>query len=428
MDPFFIFLTLLFSAFFSGIEIAFVSADRLHIELQTKKGVWPAKIVAKFVKNPSRFIGTTLVGNTLSLVLYGIFMAQLLDPFIRSVIQTYVPAILNDVTILALQTILSTLLVLFTAEFLPKSIFLINPNRMLNILALPMDIIYRAIYYPLVAPVVSFSKLVITKVLRLEYKEDEPVFGLTDLNNYINKTISSSEETNVELDTKIFSNALEFKTIRVRECMIPRTDIVAVENTDSIEELRKAFIDSGYSKIIVYKESIDDVIGYCHSLELFKKPKAVEDIITPIPIVPETMLANELMIEFIQERKSLALVVDEFGGTSGIVSIEDIIEEIFGEIQDEHDDEDYTEQKINESTYLLSARHEIDYLNDKYDWDLPSGEYETLGGLILSVTEDLPETGDTIEMNQFTFSIQSMKDIRIESVKLFIDSDWEADQ
>ncbi len=418
--------TLLFSAFFSGIEIAFVSADRLHIELQGKKGVWPSKIVGKFVKNPSRFIGTTLVGNTLSLVLYGIFMAKMLDPLIRKGISIYWSELwVNDVTVLIAQTILSTLLVLFTAEFLPKSIFLINPNRMLNILALPMDLIYRLIYYPLVAPVVSFSKLVITKVLRLEYKEDQPVFGLTDLNDYINKTIMSSEETNVELDTKIFSNALEFKTIRVRECMIPRTDIVAVESTDTIEELRKAFVESGYSKIVVYKESIDDVIGYCHSLELFKKPKAIEDMITHIPIVPETLLANELMIQFIQEHKSLALVVDEFGGTSGIVSIEDIIEEIFGEIQDEHDDEDYTEQKINETTFLLSARHEIDYLNDKYDWHLPQGEYETLGGLILSVTEDLPETGDTVEMGPLTFSIQSMEDIRIETVKLFIDTDWE---
>ncbi|MEM9390206.1 MAG: CNNM domain-containing protein, partial [Bacteroidota bacterium] len=286
-----ILVTLSFSAFFSGIEIAFVSADRLHIELQGKKGVWPSRIVGKFVKNPSRFIGTTLVGNTLSLVLYGIFMAKLLDPFIRSVIQSYLPELwLNDVTILIAQTVLSTLLVLFTAEFLPKSIFLINPNRMLNILAIPMDFIYRLIYYPLVAPVVSFSKLVITKVLRLEYKEDQPAFGLTDLNDYINKTTGSNEETNVEVDTKILSNALEFKTIRVRECMIPRTDIVAVENTDSIEDLRKAFVESGYSKIVVYKESIDDVIGYCHSLELFKKPKAIEDIITPISIVPETML------------------------------------------------------------------------------------------------------------------------------------------
>ena len=419
-----ILLTLLFSAFFSGMEIAFVSADRLHIELQIKKGLWPSKIVSKFVKNPSRFIATTLVGNTLALVLYGIFMAKLLEPLIVM----YLPeVILNDATIVVAQTVLSTLIVLFTAEFLPKSIFLINPNRMLNALSLPMDLIYR-LMYPAVALVVSFSKLVIIKVLRLEYQEDKPAFGLTDLNNYIKKTISASEEATVELDTKIFNNALEFKTVRVRECMIPRTEIVAVETTDSIQDLQKAFIESGYSKILVYKESIDDVIGFCHSLEMFKKPKAIEGIITPISIVPETMLANELMIQFIQERKSLALVVDEFGGTSGIVSIEDIIEEIFGEIQDEHDYEEYTEQAISENTYLLSARHEIDYLNEKYGWNLPEGEYETLGGLILYITEDLPEQGDMIELLPFTFTIQSMEDIRIETVKLQVDESFVEEQ
>ena len=412
-----ILVTLLFSAFFSGIEIAFVSADKLHAELQGKKGAWPARIVSKFVKNPSRFIGTTLVGNTFALVLYGILMTQMLDPILRM----HLPEVIqNEASILLLETILSTLIVLFTAEFLPKSIFLINPNRMLSTFAIPMDVIYW-LMYPLVMLVVSLSKLIITRVLRLEYQEDKPAFGLTDLNNYIKKTVDASEETKVELDTKIFSNALEFKTIRVRECMIPRTEIEAVDVEDSIEDLKKAFIDSGHSKIIVYKESIDDVIGYCHSLELFKKPKTIEDILTPITIVPETMLANELMIQFIQERKSLALVVDEFGGTSGIVSIEDIIEEIFGEIQDEHDDEDYVEQKINDRTYLLSARHEIDYLNEKYEWDLPEGEYETLGGLILSVTEDLPEPDDTVEILPYTFTIQTMKDIRIETVKLIID-------
>ncbi len=413
--------TLLFSAFFSGIEIAFVSADKLHVELQGKKGSWPARIVSKFVKNPSRFIGTTLVGNTLALVLYGILMTQMLDPIIRG----HLPeVILNEISILVLETILSTLIVLFTAEFLPKSIFLINPNRMLSTFAIPMDFIYR-LMYPVVTLVVSLSKVIITRVLRLEYQEDKPAFGLTDLNNYIKKTVDASEETKVELDTKIFSNALEFKTIRVRECMIPRTEIEAVDVEDSIKDLKKAFIDSGHSKIIVYKESIDDVIGYCHSLELFKKPKTIEDILTPITIVPETMLANELMIQFIQQRKSLALVVDEFGGTSGIVSIEDIIEEIFGEIQDEHDDEDYVEQKINDRAYLLSARHEIDYLNEKYGWNLPVGEYETLGGLILSVTEDLPEPDDMVEIPPYTFTIQTMKDIRIETVKLLIDPELE---
>ncbi|MEQ8478310.1 hemolysin family protein [Fulvivirga sp.] len=406
--------TLMLSAFFSGMEIAFVSADRLHIELQNKKGIWTGKIISKFIQNTSRFISTTLVGNTLALVIYGIYMARLLDPIIRESLPT---VLLNEPTVMILQTILSTILVLFTAEFLPKSIFMINPNTMLRVFALPMDIIYRFMY-PVVVIIVSSSKFIITKIFNHPYEDDTPVFRLTDLNNYIKNTLLADEQSNVEVDTKIFNNALEFKTIRVRECMLPRTEIVAVEVEDTIEELKQAFIESGHSKILVYRDSIDDVIGYCHSLELFKKPKKIEDILTQIVIVPETMLANELMIQFITERKSLALVVDEFGGTSGIVSIEDIIEEIFGEIQDEHDDEDWVEQEIDKNTYIFSARHEIDYLNDKYNWNLPIGDYETLGGMILSLTEDLPDVGEIIEHPPYTFIIQSTNDIRIETIKL----------
>ncbi len=416
-----IIITLLFSAFFSGIEIAFVSADKLHIELQGKKGHGTSKILTRFMQNPSQFIGTTLIGNTIALVIYGVFMAKLLDP----VIQAYLPDFLNnEIGLLIVQTILSTIVVLITAEFLPKSIFMINPNRMLSILAYPMYVIYW-IMTPVVWIIVNFSKLVITRVLGLEYSEDKPAFRLTDLDNYIKNTLLSDEDSNVELDTKIFNNALEFKTIRVRECMIPRTEIVAVDIEDNIDDLRQAFTESGHSKILIYRESIDDVIGYCHSLELFKKPKSIGDILTPILIVPETMLANELMIQFISERKSIALVVDEYGGTSGVVSIEDIIEEIFGEIQDEHDDEDLTEQMIDENTYLFSARQEIDYLNEKYSWDLPIGDYETLGGLILSITEDLPQEGDTLDLDPYIITIQNVHDIRIDTVKITVQNSEE---
>ncbi|MEP2771169.1 MAG: hemolysin family protein [Fulvivirga sp.] len=417
-----ILISLAFSAFFSGIEIAFVSADRLHIELQSKKGFRSGLILSKFIKNQSRFIGTTLIGNTIALVIYGIFMAKLLDPYIRVFVMESITQQLSigEPIILIVQTILSTLLVLLTAEFLPKSIFLINPNWLLNVLAYPINFIYW-IMGPVVWAVVGASKLIITKIFGLPYSDDQPAFGLTDLNNYIKNTLLADDDSNIELDTKIFNNALEFKTVRIRECMIPRTEIVAVDHDDDIEDLKKAFIESGHSKIVVYKESIDNVIGYCHSLELFKKPQSIQDILTPIIIVPETMLANELMIQFISERKSLGLVVDEFGGTSGIVSIEDIIEEIFGEIQDEHDDEDYVEQQLSESTYLLSARHEIDYLNDKYEWGLPTGDYETLGGLILSLAGDLPQKGDTITLPPFRFNIQTTQDIRIETVKLTIE-------
>ena len=407
-----ILLTLAFSAFFSGIEIAFVSSDKLHVELQRKKGFITGRIVGKFVKNTSRFISTTLIGNTLALVLYGIYMAQLLEPMLRD-------ALGNEILIMVSQTILSTLLVLLTAEFLPKSIFLINPNRMLTIFAIPMDIIYR-LMYPVVMFVVALSKLFITKVLKKPYKEDTPVFRLTDLNNYITNTLEADDDSNVEIDARIFNNALEFKTIRVRECMVPRTEIEAVDIEDTIEELKELFIESGHTKILVYRESIDEVIGYCHSLGLFKKPKTIEEMLTPITIVPETMLANELMIQFITERRSLALVVDEFGGTSGIVSIEDIIEEIFGEIQDEHDDEDWVEQQLDTDEYLLSARHEIDYLNEKYGWELPTGDYETLGGLILTLAEDLPAKGDVVHHQRYTFTIHAVHDIRIDTVKLTV--------
>ncbi len=411
--------TLLSSAFFSGIEIAYLSANKLQIELRGKQGVFYGKVFSYFFKNSSLFIGTTLIGNTISLVLYGIFMAQLIEPQLR----LYLPEFLvNDGAILGLQTLISTLLVLFTAEFLPKSLFLINPNQMLAALAIPF-MLASILLSPIVYLIVSLSKLVIVYILRLDYSDEKPIFDLTDLNHFVkNMHRISHDDDEVELDAKIFHNALEFKTVKVRECMIPRTEIVSLEINQGIESLRDAFVDSGHSKIIIYKESIDDITGYCHSSALFNKPTKIEDILTPIITVPETTLANELMIRFINERKSLAAVVDEFGGTSGIVSMEDVIEEIFGEIEDEHDEDDLVEYKISENTYLLSARHEIDYLNDKYEWDLPTGEYETLGGLILSYTEDIPKPGDTLSTPPFTFNIHSTEDNRINVVKLVISS------
>jgi len=418
-------ISLLFSALFSGMEIAFISANKLHIELQSKQGVISGKILSRFLNKSSSFIGTTLVGNNLALVVYGIFMANILEPVISAALP---PLIHSDFTILIIQTIIATLIVLVTAEFTPKSIFLLNPDRMLSLFAIPMLIIYY-ILYPLVFLIVFLSKLLITGVLRLEYSEDKPVFGLTDLNNYIKNTLNEkNQEANFEVDTKIFHNALEFKTVRIRECMIPRTEIVAVDIDDDIDELKKAFIESGHSKILVYKETIDDVVGYYHSLELFKKPKELEKIRTPITIVPETMLANELLFQLITERKSLALVVDEFGGTSGIVTIEDIIEEIFGEIQDEHDTENLSEQQIDPNTYLLSARHEIDYLNEKYHWDIPDGDYETLGGFILSANENIPNINEVINIPPFSITITSMEEARIDKVKLYIEPSKEKEE
>jgi putative hemolysin len=415
---FYVLITLVFSAFFSGMEIAYISSNKLQIELQSKQGLLSGKILSKFVQKPGQFIGTTLIGNTTMLVLYGTFMAFLLDQPLRNLLPE---GIENEAFILVSQTVISTIIVLITGEFLPKSFFMLNPNSMLTFFALPFFGIYY-LMYPVVWLIVGLSRLFITKILRLEYNEEKPAFTITDLNSFIKEHFRQTNSTSkkMEIDSKIFDNAIEFKTVRIRECMIPRTDIVAVEVDDAIEDLRSVFEESGHSKVIVYRETIDEVIGYCHQLALFRKPKTIGEILTPIIIAPESALANELLIQFIQERKSLALVVDEFGGTSGIVSMEDIIEEIFGEIDDEYDQDDLIEQKVDQDEYLLSARHEIDYLNDKYGWDLPYGDFETLSGLILSLTETLPSKGDNVTFGKYTFTVMSKQAHRIETLRLKI--------
>jgi putative hemolysin len=412
--------TLIFSFFFSGIEIAFLSANKLQIELQSKQGHRWGKIMSWFIKRQSWFIGTTLIGNTLALVLFGIYMAELIEPWLAA----NLPASVNDeAVILTLQTLISTLLILFTAEFLPKSLFLINPNLMLTTLAIPFAIA-AFILAPLTFSIVYLSKLVIIHVLRIEYSEEKPVFALTDLNNYLKSMMKvRHDDEDIELDKKIFHNALEFKTVRIRDCMIPRTEVTALEVEEGMEKLKEAFVQSGHSKILIFKDSIDNVIGYCHSSALFKKPQKIEDILTPIHIVQETMMANQLMVQLLKDRKSMALVVDEFGGTSGIVSMEDVIEEIFGEIEDEHDSDSLIEQKIDEHTYLLSARLEVDYLNDTYKWQLPKGDYGTLGGLILSYTEDFPDEGETISIPPYSFIIQKTENKLINTVKLTVDNE-----
>lgn len=413
----YIIISLLFSAFFSGTEIAFISSNKLHIELQSQQGIISGKILSKFLEKPSSFIGSMLIGNTVSLVVYGIYMAKMIEPFLVDSLPIFFQ---NATFILLAQTFISTIFVLFIAEFTPKSIFLLNPNGLLSFFALPLWLIYY-ITYPIVFFIVGLSKVFLKYVLRLKYEEDKPVFGLTDLDHFVKNTVQlDHQESKVELDKKIFNNALEFKTIKVRECMIPRTEVIAVDIEDTIEELKDAFNDSGHSKVLIYKDTIDDVIGYCHSLALFKKPLTIKEILTPIIIVPETMPANELMIQFIQEHKSLALVVDEFGGTSGIVSLEDIIEEIFGEIQDEHDDEDLVEEQVSADTFIFSARLEIDYINDKYFLNLPEGDYDTLGGFILSITENFPQLKEEVSSPPFRFVIDSMEENRINQVKLII--------
>jgi putative hemolysin len=414
---FWIVISMVFSFFFSGIEIAFLSANRLQVELRGKQGHWSGRIMAFFMQNPSRFIGTTLIGNTLALVVFGNSMAALFAPLLA---ESLPPSLNNEPSVLAIQTILSTLLILFTAEFLPKSLFMINPNLVLTALAYPFVVMY-ALLAPVTFTIVNLSKLVITYIFRLEYSEERPAFGLTDLNNYLTSMHKVSyEDSEIELDKRILRNALEFKKVKVRECMVPRTEISAIALEDGIDKLKDAFVDSGHSKIVVYRDTIDDVIGYCHSAALFKRPSKIEDILTPISNVTETSMANDLMVQLIRERRSLAIVVDEFGGTAGLVSMEDVIEEIFGDIEDEHDDDDLVELRLDDKTLLLSARLEVDYLNEKYHWQLPFGDYETLGGLILSYTEDFPQKGEVVPVPPFTFTIQSTKGNGIDTVKVVV--------
>jgi len=412
-----IILAMLFSAFFSGVEMAFVSSNKLYFELKAKQNILSAKIIAHFNQSPSQFIGTMLIGNTLSLVAYGIFMEE----FLHELILANFPVITSQILARLIASIVATVIILTTSEFTPKSIFLLNPDAILEFLAIPIWII-NTLMFPLVWLTVGLSKWFITRVLRLSYSEEKPAFGLTDLNHYLqnlNRKISTEEEN--EVDTKIFHNALEFKQVKVRDCMIPRTEITAIEIEEGIEGLRKVFIESGHSKVLIYKETLEEVVGYCHSLALFKKPKDIQSILTSIPIVPEAMPANDLMLKFSKERKSLAIVVDEFGSTSGLVSMEDVMEQIFGEIQDEFDDtEDWVEKRIDDHTFLLSGRHEIDYLNEKYNWNLPEGDYETLGGMLIHLYEDIPAVNEVITLGAFQFQIITITDARIDTVKLII--------
>lgn len=413
-----ILLSLIFSIFFSGIEVAFLSSNKLQIELLGKQKNPSGMIMSFFVERPTWFIGTTLVGNIISLLLFGYFSTKAVLTVLFST--SVVNSTMFQITIAVVLTFVLTIVILYTVELLSKSFFVINSNRVLAVLAIPFSLI-TIVLFPFVYIIISLAKFISVHVMKLEYSMDKPVFGLTDVSQYL-KSIHHKKATkqDIELDTKLFTNALEFKSVRVRDCMIPRTEVVAVNLDAGIKKLHEAFIESGHSKIIIFRESIDDVIGYCHSSALFKKPEKIEQILTPIITVPETMLAKDLMVRFINERKSLASVIDEFGGTSGIVSMEDVIEEIFGEIEDEHDEDDLVEQRLDHVTYYLSARLEIDYLNEKYGWKLPVGDYDTLSGLILLYAEDLPKSGQTIAVDSYKFIIHSTSQNRINTVRLIL--------
>ncbi|GAB3884176.1 hemolysin family protein [Spirosoma agri] len=412
-------LALVLAGFFSAVEMAYVSVNRLYFELHSKQGPLSEKLVSGFLKNPILFVGTTLTGNTLFLVLYAVLGVTALNPLLMAILpESWAD---HQFVFITIETIVLTIVFLPLADYLPKSLALIHPDRFLEALAVPLWVIYKAIA-PLVRVLVGVARFLIRFMLGNRNPEIRPVFGLTDLNHYLQQLNQKTDkEEDLEIDTQIFNNAIEFRDVRVRDCLVPRTEINAIEVDDSVEELRQAFQDSGHSKIIIYRDTIDDVIGYCHALALFQKPATVEEIITPIITIPETMPAQDLLLRFLSERKSLALVVDEFGGTAGIVSLEDMVEQIFGEIQDEYDtNEDWTEQQLDDHTWLLSARHEIDDLNTTYGWSIPEGSYDTLGGLILATNEDLPHVGEIIELSPFTFTIVSMDGTRIDTVKVHL--------
>lgn len=405
-------ISLILSAFFSGMEIAFVASNKLHIELMKKRGELNARLLSPLLKSPSRFIATMLVGNNIALVVYGTEMAQVLEPFIRSVSSM-------DSIILLLQTLISTALVLVTAEFIPKIIFGLNANKFMSLFAIPALLFYYGLYF-IVSLVISLSNFILKHFLGISQPDTKPVFGRIDLQKYIEEqTAGLMVEDEQDPEIQIFQNALDFSKVKARECMIPRNEIVAIEIHEPIENLKEKFIETGFSKIVVYKDNIDQVIGFTHSYELFKQPKDIKSILLPIALIPETITANEVLNLFIKERKSVALVVDEYGGTSGLLTVEDVVEEIFGEIEDEHDSIVLEETKINENTFVFSGRFEIDFLNQKYQLDLPESEdYETLNGLILFKHQSIPLVDENIAIEGFNFLILEVNKTRIEKVQL----------
>lgn len=411
-----ILISILFSALFSGMEIAFVSSNKLRIELDKKQGAFGSRIISFFSSRPGEYIATMLVGNNISLVIYGIVMAILLEPLLR-------PYTGSESIILLIQTVISTLIILFTAEFLPKTIFRISPNTALKIFSIPI-IIFYILLYPVTWLIMLISGFILRRILGVPKKIDSypSVFGKVDLDHLVSESNPDNGQIQAaEHEIKIFQKALDFSNIRLRDCMVPRTEIVALEEASSIEELKQRFIETGLSKILIYKESTDNIIGYVNSKELFKNPVKLSSMIMSIPHVPETMPASKLLQSFIRDRKSISVVVDEFGGTSGVVTMEDILEEIVGEIEDEHDISELTEKQVGEREFIFSARHEIDYLNEKYGLGIPKrDDYETLAGLILAHYESIPKLNDRITIKHLNFRILDVGETRIELVQLTI--------
>lgn len=404
---------MIFSAFFSGMEIAFVSSNKLRFEMEKGSGM-QARILSIFYRNPNNFISTMLVGNNIALVVYGIWMAQLIEQYIL------IDIISNQAMLVTIETLISTAIILVTGEFLPKTLFKISPNSTLSIFAVPTFICYLILY-----PISRFASFLSTCFLyftgtKINKETKEKAFTKIDLDYFIQSSIEKVQDQDaIDTEIKIFQNALDFSNIRVRDCMVPRTEIIAVEVNATLDELKAEFIEHGISKVIVYKEDIDNVIGYIHSSEMFKPLTDWRKHIRTIPIIPETMSAHKLMKQLMQQKRSLAIVVDEFGGTSGLVSMEDLVEQIFGDIEDEHDTNSSIAKNIGENEYIFSGRLEIEKANEEFGLKLPeSDEYQTIGGLILHEYQSFPKVHETITIGEFQFKIIKVTATKIELVKL----------
>ena len=412
-----IIVCLILSAFFSGMEIAFVSSNKIYLEIEKKQDGFISKILTKLTEKPSKFIAAMLIGNNITLVIYGFFMGDLLMVLIDSLGYHFSP-LLN----LLIQTVLSTLIVLITAEFLPKVFFQLYANSLIKFFAIPAYVFY-VLFYFISTFFIWVSDFILRKFFRTAGDQIQLYFSKVELGNYITEQMSAVEDNEeVDSEIQIFQNALEFSGVKARDVMTPRTEISAIDLYDSVSELKELFIKTGYSKIVVCQNSLDDIIGYVHSFDLFKKPKTIKEILISVEFVPETIYIKDAMSLLTKKRKSVAVVLDEYGGTSGIITIEDIVEELFGEIEDEHDsDEELIEKELEEGTYLFSTRLDVEFLNQTYKFDIPeSDSYSTLGGFIVDFTKDIPQKGDLITIDNYRFVIEEATNKKIELVKMTV--------
>lgn len=408
---------LILAAFFSGMEIAFISSNKIYLEIEKKQDSFISKILTKLTEKPSQFIAAMLIGNNLALVVYGYFMGSLLMNWLQSFDYLFSP-----VSTFFIQTILSTFVVLITAEFFPKIFFQIYSNVLIKFFAIPAYAFYRLFYY-VSTFIIWISDFILKKFFRTDGDEIQLYFSKIELGNYITEQMSTVEDDEeVDSEIQIFQNALEFSGVKARDIMSPRTEIVAVDLYDSVTELKEMFVETGYSKIMVYENSLDEIIGYVHSFDLFKKPKNIKSVVIPVEFVPETIYIKEVLDLLIKKRKSVAVVIDEYGGTSGMITIEDIVEELFGEIEDEHDsDEELIEKEVEQDVYLFSARFDVEYLNETYKLEIPeSDSYGTLGGFIVDFTKEIPQKGAIIAIGNYHFVIEEATNKKIELVKMTV--------